>query len=169
MNIILIAAIDRTNAIAKEGEIPWKIKDDLAIFKEKTMGHTLLVGRKTYESMGRALPGRETMILTSQEDYEADDALVFHSLSKCISYAISKGETDLYVIGGAEIYKQTMDIATHLYLSLVDTIVQGDTFFPDYHERKWERTYMEAHEANERNEFAFFYLEYERKKAISHC
>ena len=169
MNIILIAAIDRTNAIAKDGEIPWKLKDDLALFKEKTMGHTLLTGRKTFESIGKALPGREMLILTKQEDFETDSGLVFHSLAKSISHAIFKGETDLFVIGGAEIYQQTLSIATHLYLTLVDTIVQGDVFFPDYDGNQWERDYIEVHHADERNEFSFIYTELKRKASISHC
>lgn len=169
MNIILIAAIDRTNAIAKDGEIPWKLKDDLALFKEKTMGHTLLVGRKTYETIGRKLPGRNMLILTNQQDYQTEHGLVFHSLAKCISHAIAKGETDLFVIGGAEIYKQTLSIATHLYLTMVDTIIQGDIFFPEYDENQWERTYIEIHQADERNEHTFFYSEFKRKSSISHC
>lgn len=169
MNIILMAAIDRTRAIAKDGGIPWQLKDDLALFKEKTMGHVLLVGRKTYESMGRALPGRETMILTRQEDYQAEDAIVFHSLASCIAHAVSRGETDLFVIGGAEIYEETLSIATHLYLTLVDTIIQGDVFFPDYDETQWKRTLIESHSADERNEHAFVYIEYERKRSSSQC
>lgn len=163
MNIILIAAIDRTNAIAKNGAIPWKLKDDLALFKKKTMGHFLLTGRKTYDSIGHSLVGRTMLILTNQENFKTQDGIIFHSIEKAITYAKEQGETDLFVIGGAEIYVQTMPLATHLYLSFVDTIIQGDIFFPDINFSEWEKTSTKFTLADNQNEHSFIYCEYKNK------
>ena len=124
---ILIAAIDRNNAIGKGNTLPWKLPSDMARFKELTMGKTILMGRKTYQSIGRALPGRKNIVLTRAE-WKADGVQVFSSLE---ALEAELPDEEIWVIGGGEVYKQTITKASSLVITHVDLEVEADTWFPD--------------------------------------
>ena len=125
--IVLIAAMDRNNAIGKSGSLPWHIPTDLKFFKENTLGETLLMGRKTYQSIGRPLPGRTTLILTRDPYYKVDGVETVLSLKGAIDRVESE---KLMVAGGGDVYRQAMPYADELIITHVDIDVGGDTFFP---------------------------------------
>jgi dihydrofolate reductase len=153
--VSLIAAMDRTRGIGIENRLPWRLSADLRRFRELTMGHHIIVGRKTFESIGRALPGRRTIIVTRNENYQGPDdpenLSVVHSIEEAIDLARSRGETEVFVCGGAEIYAQTLGFADRLYLTFVETEADADTFFPEWNERDWieiENLHIAADEKN---------------------
>ena len=136
--ISLLVAHDPDHVIGKNNELPWHIPEDLAYFKKMSMGKAMVMGRKTFESIGRPLPGRLNIIVTRNEAYTAEGAVVVHDLQG----AIAKGQTfsdEVMIIGGAEIFKTTMEIADRLYITYIQQKFEGDTFFPQYGP-EWELT-----------------------------
>ena len=143
--ITLVAAVARNGTIGADGGLPWRLPADLKRFKALTMGHTMIMGRKTFESIGRALPGRRTIVVTRDREWAAPDVAVAHSVDQAIELA---GATDadvrpVMVVGGGEIYRQTMHRADRLEITLVDADVVGDTRFPDIDEAIWQETFRE--------------------------
>lgn len=129
--ISLLVAHDPDHVIGKNNELPWHIPEDLAYFKKMSMGKAMVMGRKTFESIGRPLPGRLSIIVTRNETYTAEGAVVVHDLKE----AISKGQefsNEVMIIGGAEIFRTTMEIADRLYITAIQSKFEGDTFFPAY-------------------------------------
>lgn len=140
--------MDENNAIGKDGTLPWRIPEDLARFKSLTLGHCLLMGRKTYDSIGRPLPGRTTIVVTRQTDWDAPAGVhVVHTVDEGIGLAATLQPGDpLMVIGGGEIYRQTLDLASRLELTHVHTKVDGaDTFFPAIDPTAWQVVAEEDH------------------------
>ena len=135
-NISIIAAVSENGVIGKDGGLPWKISADLKRFKELTMGLPIIMGRKTFESIGRALPGRTNIVITRDLNYQATGCTVAGSLEQAIKKAEKTGSNEVFIIGGGEIYRAAIKIADTLYLTLVHATVSGDTFFPDYSEFK---------------------------------
>jgi dihydrofolate reductase len=125
----LIAALDRNRVIGAGGKMPWHLPEDLKYFKRVTSGYPIIMGRKTYESIGRLLPGRENRIVSRQAGYSVPGARVFTSIGAACAGA---GEGELFVIGGAEIYKQALPLAKRLYLTMIDSEFEGDTYFPQW-------------------------------------
>jgi dihydrofolate reductase len=125
----IIVAIAENNAIGIKNQMPWHIPEDFKNFKKTTLGHTIVMGEKTFESIGRALPGRKNVIMTLLEDYKADGVTFIHSLDALVDMA--KGDEEVFVIGGATIYKLALPHADKLYLTLVKTKIDGDAFFPE--------------------------------------
>ena len=130
MSIALVAAQSENHVIGNGPEIPWRVKGEQALFKKITMGGTLIMGRKTFDSIGRPLPGRTTIIVTRNPDYTADDCRVTGSLDEALAEA-EKLEKPVYVAGGGEIYRQAIERADALHLTTIHTDVEGDVFFPD--------------------------------------
>ncbi|MFH1356559.1 MAG: dihydrofolate reductase [bacterium] len=124
----IIVAIAENNAIGIKNEMPWHIPEDFKHFKETTLDHTIVMGEKTFESIGRALPGRKNVIMTLLEDYTAEGTTIIHSIDELLEMA--KGDEEVFVIGGATIYKLALPYADKLYLTLVKTKIDGDAFFP---------------------------------------
>ncbi|MCR4264084.1 MAG: dihydrofolate reductase [Candidatus Roizmanbacteria bacterium] len=129
--ISIIAAIDKNRGIGIHNTIPWDIPEDLQHFKKITMGHPVIMGRKTYESIGRLLPGRTNIVITRNPHY-AGDVKVVHSLDEALSYAQSIDQNEVFIIGGEEIFKQSMGKADKLYLTILEGEYAADTFFPDF-------------------------------------
>lgn len=129
--ISLIAAHDKNRGIGIHNKIPWHIPEDLKHFKEITMNHPVIMGRKTYESIGKPLPGRTNIVVTRDQNYSADVKVV-HSIDEAISYAKTIDQEEIFIIGGAEIFRQSIDKADKLYVTIVDGVYKADTFFPDY-------------------------------------
>jgi len=163
MNISLIVAASENNLIGIDNDLPWRLPDDMKFFVRTTKGHHILTGRKNFESFGKALPNRTNMILTNKRDYQFEGTVVFHDLEEAIEYAKSRGEEELMVIGGGEIYKQFMDRANKIYLTRVHTTLEGDTYFPELDESIWKLTEENYHPRDEKHEYDFTFQTYERK------
>lgn len=134
--INIIVAIAKNRAIGKDNKLLWHIPNDLRRFKEITTGHTVIMGRKTYESIGRPLPDRINIIITRNNDYKADGCVTCKSLEEAIEFAKENQENEVFIIGGGEIYSQAINLADKLYLTLVEGNFEADTYFPDYSDFK---------------------------------
>ncbi len=158
VKIILVAAMAKdTRVIGSEGELPWKLSDDLKQLRKLTMGKTVLVGRKTQDSiisrLGHALPDRRTIVLTRDKNYHCQGCETAMSWEEVMR--LSKNENELFVLGGAQIYKLAMPFANTIYLTLVDTNRDGDAKFPELKETDWNWEKMSGHAKDEKNEFDF--------------
>ena len=158
--ISLIAAVDRNGVIGKGGDIPWRLPADLRYFKRVTMGKPLLMGRKTYESIGRPLPGRQNIVLTRQRDFEAPGCTVVHSVEEALAAASDAEE--VMVAGGGSVYRQFLPRAHRLYLTFVDTVTEGDATFPEFNLDRWRLIFEEAHAADEQNAFPYRFTIFEK-------
>ena len=138
MMVTLIAAMSRDGTIGDQGKIPWHCSEDLRRFKQVTMGFPIIMGRKTYESIGKSLPGRENMILTRSKNFEAPaGASKFSSLKEALAYCHKKNVRQAFIIGGAEIYRQALPLADRFLLTRIDRDITGDTKFPPYDPSRW--------------------------------
>ena len=137
MIISLIVAMASNRVIGKKGGIPWKIPGEQKMFKKITMGHTMIMGRRTYESIGRPLPGRTNIVITSQPNYLAPGCTVVHDLDSAFK-ACSPGESEAFIIGGGHLYHETIVVADRIYLTLIPREIHGDTFFPEFSESDFE-------------------------------
>lgn len=155
MIVSLIAAMDKKRGIGLGNQLPWRLPADLKRFRELTMGHHLIVGRKTFDSIGKPLPGRQMIIVTRDCNFQAEGCLISHSPDEAIQMARRRGESEVFVIGGAEIYKQSFAFADRIYLTLIDAEVEADTFFPEFDEQKWDERETVFHPADEKNQFPF--------------
>jgi dihydrofolate reductase len=152
--ISLIAAMDEKRGIGWKGKIPWRLSSDLKRFRELTMGHHIIVGRKTFESIGRPLPGRQTIIVTRNPDFTAEGCLVVHSLDEAINLAKSRGESEAFICGGARIYAEAITRAQRFYLTIVHAQVESDTLFPEWDEGAWTRKQSSHREADDKDEYS---------------
>src|SRR3989344_7558281 len=132
--ISLIAALSENRVIGKDNKLPWHITEDMKRFRDLTTGHTVIMGRKTFDSIGRPLPRRTNVVITRDPEWKAAGVIVCHCLDEAIKVGYS--DQELFVIGGGQIYEQAMPIADRLYLTLVHTNIEGDAFFPDYSDFK---------------------------------
>lgn len=138
MIIALIVAMDENGGIGKDNQLPWHLPSDLKRFKRLTMGHYLIMGRKTYETIGKSLPGREMIIVTRQSDYTCSDCKVVNSLDAGIQLAKDNHEKEAFIIGGGEIFGQAINMADKIYLTTVHAQVEADVYFPHLNLDKWE-------------------------------
>lgn len=137
MIVSLIAAIDERGGIGLDGDLPWHLSSDLKRFKILTMGHHLIMGRKTYESIGRPLPGRRMIVVTRNPDYLAEGCFVVHSIEEAVEVARQNGENEAFVIGGGDIFQQMLPTAERIYLTSVHACTEADVFFPDLKPDEW--------------------------------
>jgi dihydrofolate reductase len=163
MFISLLAALDRDFAIGKGNALPWHLSDDLRRFKALTLGKPLLMGRKTAESLGRALPGRLNLVLTRSGQVPFEGMQAVETLEEALFVAGLEQAEELCVIGGGEVFALALPQAQRMHLTFVDTVVAGaDAFFPRFDPDDWRETSREAHPADARNEFAFAFADFER-------
>jgi dihydrofolate reductase len=164
MKLILIAAVANNNVIGGDNKLLWHLPADLKRFKELTMGHTLIMGRKTFESIGKALPGRRTIIVTRQSDYKAKGCETVPDLKEAICKV--REESDVFVAGGGEIYRQVISLhyARRIFLTRIYANFEGDSFFPTIDPDKWELIEREEFQPDEKNPYPFAFLTYKRKK-----
>jgi dihydrofolate reductase len=155
MIVSLIVAVSENGVIGKQGGIPWHLPEDLKLFKQTTMGHTLIVGRKTYESIGRPLPGRNMIVLTRQQDYQAEGCQVVDGVEQALAMAELQGENEAFIAGGAQVYAQALPLAERIYWTQVHAEVEGDTTFPDFEREDWFEQEQRFFPADERHEHAF--------------
>ncbi len=158
MIVSLLVAMDQNRGIGYQNCLPWRLSADLKHFKAVSMGHHLIMGRKTYESIGRLLPGRTTIVLSRQPDYAAhlpEGSLLARSLEEALAMAEAGGEREAFVIGGGEIFQQALPLADRIYLTRVRSAVQADTFFPVFNEGEWHAVEILRGEADEKNQYGF--------------
>ena len=158
----IIAAISKNNVLGKDNQLLWKLSDDMKMFRQLTTGNCVVMGRKTFESMGKALPNRTNIIITRSNDYSAADCLIAKSFEEAIEQAKSIG-TKIYVIGGGEIYNIAIQNAIELIITHVNCNVEGDTFFPEIDAAIWSESERLSYLKNEKNEFDFEVIKYLRK------
>ena len=160
--VTLIAAASENNIIGKDNRLIWHLSDDLKHFKDFTKGHFVIMGRKTFESMPKALPNRTNVIITRKTDYKAENAIVVNSLDKALK--VAENDSQPFIIGGGEIYKLSIEIADRIELTRVHTSIEGDTSFPEIDTEKWQEVKREKRLKDERNEYDFSFLRYEKIK-----
>jgi dihydrofolate reductase len=161
--ISLVAALDRHHAIGKGNDLPWRLPDDLKRFKALTLGKPVLMGRKTAESLGRALPGRLNLVLTRSGEAPFEAMRAVGSFEEARAFAEASDAEELCVIGGAEIYTLTLPLADRLHLTHVDTHVDdADAFFPAFDAEQWRVIAREPHPADNKHAFAFEFVDYVR-------
>lgn len=158
--ISIIVATDKNGAIGKDNALLWHLPNDLKRFKAITSGHPIVMGRKTFESIGKPLPNRRNVIISNNKNYKADGCEVVHSLKEALE--LCKG-SDIYIIGGGSIYKEAMDIADNLYLTLVDVELDADTHLENFDLDKWSLVNSEEHLADEKHQYDYQFLDYKRK------
>lgn len=160
VKLCLIVAQARNGVIGAEGQLPWRLKDDMAFFKRTTMGAPVIMGRKTWESLPvRPLPSRENIVLTRDWDYDAPGSRVYSSFPAAVNagraIAAREGRNEVFVIGGAEIYAAALQVADRIYLTQVDADVPGDVRFPEIDMRYWSQGDLESFPAGDGNDYAF--------------
>jgi len=156
----LIVAMSENRVIGRAGRLPWRLSADLRHFQQLTMGHTIIMGRKTFESIGRPLPGRKSIVITRQRDYQPPGVRVATSLDE--AERLAAGDSEVFYIGGGEVYRQVLPRIERVYLTLVHATVTGDTCFPEFPPDRWQLARRTDHTADEKNDFPFSFLVYER-------
>ena len=158
--ISIIVAASENGVIGNRGELPWRLSSDLQHFKAVTMGKPIVMGRKTWESIGRPLPGRQNIVITRQAGFKAEGCDVVESVDAAI--AVSGDAEEIMVIGGSEIYALFLSCADRMYLTRVHADIDGDAFFPDDDDHTWALVDYEQHAADDKNEFDYSFQVYER-------
>lgn len=162
MKKIIIVAIAENNVIGKDNQLIWHLPADLKHFKTLTMGCPIIMGRKTFESIGKPLPGRTSVIVTRNKDYQQEGAIVCHDLQSAFQ-SLDKNTEKCYIIGGGEIYKESMNLADEIQLTVVHYKFEGDTFFPKIDENMWSKVSETKNAADEKNKFDYSFIHYVRR------
>jgi dihydrofolate reductase len=162
MIISFLVAVDKNKLIGRAGKLPWHLPADLAYFKQVTMGHTIVMGRKTYESIGRPLPGRVNVILTRDRSFTADNCVILHSVEEVLE-KYKDTMQELFIIGGSEIFVQFFPFVDKLYITKLESEFEGDTYFPDYDINKWKVVSEEKGIIDAENLYEHTYYIYDRK------
>ncbi len=160
MRLSIIAAMSANRVIGRNNDLPWRLPADWKRFKSLTMEHHLIMGRKTFESIGQPLPGRTTVVITHQTDYAPEGVLVAHSVEQALQMAA--GDDEVFVAGGAQIYQQVLPRADRLYLTSIHEDFEGDTNFPDFEKSDWDLISEESYAPDEKNPYPYTFLIYER-------
>lgn len=160
--IVIIAAAAENDVLGKDNDLIWHIPHDLKRFKRLTLGHAVIMGRKTFESMPKALPKRQNIVITRKKDYHAENALVCHSMAEALS--IAQDDDTPFIIGGGEIYREGMNWANRIELTRVHQTFEGDTYFPKIDPKVWEIIAQENHPISTENKIAFSYITYHKKQ-----
>lgn len=163
MIISAIVAVSANNVIGHNNQIPWYLPADLKYFKKTTQGHHIIMGRKSFESIGRPLPNRTNIVITRAPYYVASGCLVVHSIEEALEVAANNGEEEVFIIGGGEIYRQSWPYLDRIYLTSVETDVEGQVFFPEINADEWEEISAEPHLADEKNPFDYTFRVLVRK------
>ena len=163
MTLAIIVATDEQGLIGKDNDLPWRLSADLQYFRGVTMGKPIVMGRNTHESIGRALPGRHNVVITSDQTYQAGGCSVVHSIDEALALCVD--DEEIMVMGGASLYTQLLPQADKLYLTRVHANLEGDTWFPDWHESDWLEISREDYLADDKNEYDYSFVVYEKRKA----
>ena len=159
--ISIISAMASNRAIGIRNTLPWQLPEDLKHFKSLTMGHHIVMGRKTYDSIGKPLPGRDTVIVTRNADFAVPGCLAVNSLEAALT--VSHGEAEVFFVGGAELYRQALAIAHRIYLTEIQRVFDGDAFFPEFDKSQWIETARDKRRTDGPNGFEYHFVIYDRK------
>ena len=163
MIISQIVAASLNNVIGKNNALPWKMPADMAYFKQITWGHHIVTGRKNYEAEGKALPGRVNIVLSRNSDFSIPDGIVVQRFDDAVAIAAQVDEEELFVVGGAEIYRLAMPFIDRIYLTRIHSVISGDTFYPEPDWNEWIEISRRSHRKDEKNPFDFDFIIYEKK------
>ncbi len=167
MKLAMIVAQAENRVIGRDNQLPWHLPGDLQYFKQATMGKPIIMGRKTFDSIGRPLPGRLNIVITRDATYQPDNVKVVHSLESAIelaeSQALIDGVEEAMVIGGEQIYRQALPMADHLYITQVHAQVDGDAWFPEFSLDDWQEMGRESFSAEGKNPYDYSFIVYQRK------
>lgn len=161
--IKILVACDENRVIGKDNQLIWHLPADLKRFKSLTTGHVILMGRKTYESIGKPLPNRTTIVITRQADFQAEGTITAHSVDEAILKAKSLSREDIFIVGGAEIYTLSLALADQILLTQLHDIFEGDAYFPEVSAETWEIVARERGLTDEKNPFQYSFITYQKK------
>jgi dihydrofolate reductase len=164
MTVALIAAVSRNGVIGRDGQLPWRLPLDMTRFRTRTTGHHVIMGRRTYESIGKPLPERVNLVLSRRPDYAAPGCRVVQNLEDALEIARRAGESEAFVIGGADVYAAALPVADRVYLTRVDAEVNGDVRFPPLASGEWRETAREEHASDARHAHPFAITVLERAR-----
>lgn len=162
MIISIIVAMDESRGIGINNLIPWRLSDDLKRFKSLTMGHHIIMGRLTFKSIGKLLPGRTTIVISRNSKYIVKNGIVVSSLNRAIQIAEESGECEAFIIGGGQIFKQALEVANRIYLTRVHVNLDCDVFFPELNSSDWHETTVTGKDADESNQYPSTFAVLER-------
>lgn len=157
----LVVAVARNGVIGRDNRLPWRLPDDLAYFKRVTMGHPVIMGRRTHESIGKPLPGRKNIVVTHNAAYEAPGCIVVHSLAD--AWRAAEGAEEACVVGGTSLFEETLPTADVIHLTEVEADVEGDTYFPPFDRSAWSESEVSRHAADARHAYPFRIVRLERR------
>ncbi len=161
MSLCIIVALSKNRTIGIDNQLPWRCPEDLKRFKALTMGHHMIMGRKTFDSIGRVLPGRTTVVVTRDENLAIEGCLVAHSLEQAIT--LCGNDAEIFIVGGAQIYRQAMDLADTLHVTEIQKEVRGDAHFPEIDREKWQETSRQPHHQSTPEPLEFHFVTYRRR------
>ena len=162
MIISLVVAASTNNAIGKDNQLLWNLPNDMKFFKNVTWGMPVIMGRKTFDSLGKALPGRKNIVITRQQGWKADNVIVVKSLDDAIFVSRETDANEIMVIGGGEIFKIAFEKAKRIYITRVQAVLEGDTYFPEIDPKDWRLVSQKDHEADEKHAYAYSFQVWER-------
>lgn len=162
-----IVAASENNIIGSKNELPWHLANDFKYFKNKTWGMPVIMGRKSFESLKKALPGRINIVVTNKTNWQPDGIYVANSIDHAIEKAKESDAKEIFIIGGGEIFKQTIDIISRIYLTRVHATVEGDTFYPEIKKEKWNLVDEQSFPADDKNNYAYTFQVWEKNPATS--
>lgn len=163
--VTIVVAMGKNHGIGKENQLLWHLPKDLKHFKELTSGHPIIMGRKTYESIGKPLPNRTNIVISRKQDWFQEGILIVGSIKEAVKFA-QKIDENVFIIGGGNIYEQTLDFTDRIEVTMVDATLEADTFFPKIDENIWIKTDEIHHEKDEQHAFDFTFQTYERIKPL---
>lgn len=161
-HVSLIVAKSKSGVIGKDGTLPWHFPEDLKFFKQTTMGYPVIMGRNTWESIGRPLPGRKNIVLTRDKDYKAEGALVVSSLEEALK--LFRPDDSVFIIGGAKLYQHSLPLVDTAWITEIEADFEGDTFFPELNPQEWKLVWSESHAADSNRPWAFKFQRFDRVK-----
>lgn len=159
----LIVAMANNRVIGKNNDMPWHLPNDLRHFKETTLDHTIIMGRKTFDSLGRVLPKRKHIVLTRSEHTFPDEVTVLHHIDDLLAYVEKNKDEEMFVIGGGQLFEIMLPHVQKMYITLIDETFEGDVFFPAFDKKEWNLISEQKGVKNEKNPYDYYFLVYERK------
>ncbi len=156
MRISAICAMSENHVIGKNNQLPWHLPADLMHFKKITLGNPIVMGRKTYESIGQPLPGRCNVVITSNMDYHAPGCVVVHSIKEALT--TTKDNDEIFIIGGASLYQEMLPLTQRLYITLIHQQIEGDTFFPEFNKAEWQEIECVDHDVDAKNNYPYSFI-----------
>lgn len=159
----LLVAMDKNHVIGYENDLPWRLPKDLKSFKEKTINGVVVMGRATYDSIGKPLPKRKNVVITTKNPDYPEEVELIHDINTLKEWNEKNPEEEYFIIGGGEIYRQVINIADRMYITKIEDTFKGDTFFPEFDEADWTLTKNEKGIRDEKNPYEYYFLQYDRK------